>query len=367
MEVNVCELVLSIRKPHQCLNFSDRDLEKLLNQARASNTLAILAHRLNQFNVMDQLPNWFVNHLQSAMRSASAVHRSVRWEVFNICRSLRNIDTPVLFLKGAAYLLAQNDAAPGRVFSDVDFLVPRQRIAEVEKVLLNFGWVPGNISHYDDRYYRQWMHEVPPLKHIQRKTTLDVHHAILPLTAKARPSTDLLIRDAVLVTCDYVEDEVYVLAPLDMLLHSATHLFYDGEFDHGFRDMVDILNLVSQYCTDETQAQELLQRAKRLELEKPLFYALRYCHMLFQCELAESLKRFALSNQSRILSPVWLSIMDALFLRALLPKQAECAPPGSGSARWLLYIRGHYLRMPLRLLLPHLIRKAVGNKNAAAA
>jgi hypothetical protein len=31
----------------------------------------------------------------------------------------------------------------------------------------------------------------------------------------------------------------------------------------------------------------------------------------------------------------------------------------TGLARWLLYVRGHYQRMPLRLLVPHLVRKAV--------
>jgi len=30
----------------------------------------------------------------------------------------------------------------------------------------------------------------------------------------------------------------------------------------------------------------------------------------------------------------------------------------TGPARWLLYVRGHALRMPLHLVLPHLLRKA---------
>jgi hypothetical protein len=34
----------------------------------------------------------------------------------------------------------------------------------------------------------------------------------------------------------------------------------------------------------------------------------------------------------------------------------------TGFARWLLYVRGHYRRMPLRLLVPHLVRKAVRSR-----
>ena len=44
--------------------------------------------------------------------------------------------------------------------------------------------------------------------------------------------------------------------------------------------------------------------------------------------------------------------------RALSPASPECRRPGDGLLRWLLYVRSHWLRMPLHLLVPHLIRKA---------
>ncbi len=50
--------------------------------------------------------------------------------------------------------------------------------------------------------------------------------------------------------------------------------------------------------------------------------------------------------------------MDFLFRRAFRPDQPECRLPFTGLALYLLYIRSHYLRMPLYLLLPHLARKA---------
>ena len=51
--------------------------------------------------------------------------------------------------------------------------------------------------------------------------------------------------------------------------------------------------------------------------------------------------------------------MDALFMRALRPDHASCADFLTPAARWLLYVRSHYLRMPLPLLLRHLLHKAV--------
>jgi len=347
------------RQASNCAALDDGQLEQLLHQARSCNVLAMLAYHLLNQGVSEQLPNWFTRHLQSAIHAAAAVHRSVKWEIFNVTRALRQIDTPVLFLKGAAYILANNNAAAGRIFSDVDFLVPRQRIAEVEKALLNHGWVQGELSSYDDRYYRRWMHEVPPLKHIQRKSVLDVHHAILPPTAKAKPDSDLLIHDAQLLECEYVDGEIYVLSACDMFLHSATHLFYEGELEHGFRDMIDIMRLLTQYCVDNEYAENLVRRARELHLEKPLFYALRYCQALFALEFPAALATYVGKEPTAMVSKPWLPVMDWLFLRALRPAHSACDKIGSGLARSLLYIRGHYLRMPLYLLLPHLLRKAL--------
>ena len=43
---------------------------------------------------------------------------------------------------------------------------------------------------------------------------------------------------------------------------------------------------------------------------------------------------------------------------ALRPVHPSCHVPGEGLARWLLFVRSHWLRMPLQLLVPHLVRKA---------
>ncbi len=56
--------------------------------------------------------------------------------------------------------------------------------------------------------------------------------------------------------------------------------------------------------------------------------------------------------------PLAAAAMDALLSRALRPPHPSCADRLTPLALFLLYIRGHYLRMPLGLLMPHLFRKA---------
>jgi hypothetical protein len=51
--------------------------------------------------------------------------------------------------------------------------------------------------------------------------------------------------------------------------------------------------------------------------------------------------------------------MDLMLERAFLPHHQSTQDWLSGVARWLLYVRSHWLRMPLHLLLPHLLHKAL--------
>jgi hypothetical protein len=51
--------------------------------------------------------------------------------------------------------------------------------------------------------------------------------------------------------------------------------------------------------------------------------------------------------------------MDFLAFRALMPGGGERDPWGAGAARWLLYVRSHWLRMPPWLLTRHLTIKAL--------
>jgi len=51
------------------------------------------------------------------------------------------------------------------------------------------------------------------------------------------------------------------------------------------------------------------------------------------------------------------SAMDALFLPAFATVHPDCRSTNSSVAAWCLYVRSHWLRMPLHLLVPHLVRK----------
>jgi hypothetical protein len=346
-------LLRVLRAPGHMTQLPLADWELLLRQAAAANLVASLYCLAEQEQLMARIPDAPRRHLEWAGAMAARHRQAVRFEVRQIRAALARAGVPLILLKGAAYVAAGLPAAAGRLFSDVDILVPKVRLAEVESALMLHGW--GNTHHdaYDQRYYRDWMHELPPMEHVRRRTVIDVHHAILPETAGARPDPASLRASAVAVEDD---PGVAVLAPADMVLHSAVHLFSDGEFHHGLRDLLDIHRLLVHFGRTPGFWDALAPRARALELERPLFYALRYCARLFGTPVpAATFAAAAPGQPNRLL----LALMDQLFGRALLPAHPSCADGFSAAAAAVLYMRGNWLRMPPLLLTRHLFHKAL--------
>ncbi len=339
-----------LRQPQRAADFSDADWDLLIRQARHSNLLARLDWLFQQHPAV-QPPIWAERHLEAARRVSDRQQIAVRYEIGQIVRAMRPLQQPVILLKGAAYVATGLAPYHGRMFSDIDIMVPKPVLERAEQRMLLAGWMSAHHDAYDQKYYRTWMHELPPLRHRRRGTVVDMHHTILPETARLKPDAARLIAAAVPVEG---LEQVFVLAPLDMILHSATHLFHDGELENGLRDLVDLDALLRHFATDDGFWPRLQARAEEMDLQRPLYYALRYCRELLQTPVPESALAATSPHQPR-----FAALMDMLFQRALRPDHVSCNDAFTGLARWLLYVRSHHLRMPLHLLLPHLVRKAI--------
>ena len=353
-------LIEVLRQPARMAQLALAEWELLLRQALAANLTASLYCLAEEQGLLDALPAQPRRHLDWAGVLLRRHADGVRWEVARIAAALGALDAPLILLKGAAYTMAGLAAARGRLFSDIDVLLPKACIPEAEAALMMGGWVSQHHDEYDQRYYRVWMHEIPPMRHVQRGSMIDVHHAILPLTAAARPDPAKLRAASVALPG---QERLRLLAPADMVLHSATHLFYDGEFDKGLRDLLDLHRLLGHFGAQAGFWEALPGRAFELELGRPLFYALRYAQKLLGTPVPDAV--MAALAAAAPAAPL-LVLMDALFLRALLPLHASCAGPLSRLAHGLLYLRGNWLRMPPLMLARHLFHKAYISPKPAA-
>ncbi len=342
-------LIKAIREPTAVTAFTDPEWDLFIRLARREGLLARVAIQFEQAGTPGPVPKQVQDHMIAARAIAANHAAMIRWEVNRIQFALRSLDTPILLLKGAAYLLVDLPLAQGRLVSDVDILVPEGALHDVEAALLAADWAALALDPYDQRYYRRWMHELPPLRHRTRGTTVDVHHRILPQTSRLNPDPALLWEDSVALD----QPGLRVLSPEDMLLHCAVHLFHDGDLDHGLRDLVDLHDMFEHFGKDPRFWTRLTDRTQKLGVARPLFYALRYTERVLGTKIPTA-------AQAAAAAPRWplRQLMDQLVMRALTPEHPDHPAATTALARWLLYIRSHYLRMPLNLLIPHLLRKS---------
>jgi len=345
-------LIQALRAPAMTAGLAPAEWDLLLRQAEPAFLMATLYYVLQDAGMLERAAPPAREQLEWAHVLASRHSQGVYWEVRLIRKALQQLDMPIVLLKGGAYATAGLPPSRGRLFSDIDILVPEARLPEVESALMMEGWASTHHDAYDQRYYREWMHELPPLQNVLRDTLIDVHHALLPRTAAQHPDSAKLLAAAQPIA---QAPEFLQLAPVDMVLHSATHLFADGEFDKGLRDLYDLDRLLRHYGPLPGFWDSLPPRARELELQRFLYYALRYAQAVLGTPVPERVLA-AIAPDGPAAPLRWL--MDALFLRALMPDHMSCRGPLTGTARFLLYVRGNWLRMPPLRLARHLLHKA---------
>lgn len=341
---------------------SPRGWEQLLAQSRSTLLTARLALLLQDRGWWQAVPPAARQHLANALVRTTRQHRQTQWEVDRLVDALQGLPGPIVLLKGAAYAVAQLPPARGRLFTDIDVMLPQAQLPQAEGQLLAAGWVPEPLDPYDARYYRQWMHELPPLKHVWRHSWIDLHHTIAPPTSRFRVDGARLLARAVPVAPG---SRVHVLAPEDMVLHSCVHLMSDGDYAHGLRDLLDLRDLVDHHHgRDAGFWPRLQQRAAELGLQGPLAHVSRQLQRRLGVAVPAAVSQ-ALQDSQRGLLTRWL--MPRLLDLALLPAHPSCDSRAAAWARGLLYVRSHWLRMPWYQIVPHLLRKAWRRAAAPAA
>ena len=329
-------LVRAMRDPHWAERLAPRQWTILIAAARAEVLLGSLANRLADV----RLPPSVVAILEDARTDVLHARAHALWEVEMARRALAPLGVPVVLLKGSAYAAAKLSAATGRSIGDLDILVPRDALPAVEAALLAAGWEWVKEDAYDDLYYRRWMHELPPLIHKERDRMIDVHHTILPLTARHHPYAVELIRGS-----RSLDDGLKVLAPADMLIHSAAHLIADGDLTGGLRNLWDIDRMAREFGTEPGFWPELQRRARLHQLGGPVSRSLRLAAALYGTPVPDT-----------VLAKV--SWSDALFVRRLLARDGW-GRPTRPLLRFGFYLRSHWMRMPPLMLARHLSIKAM--------
>lgn len=321
--MNARLLVRALRDPARVAGLDARGWNALIAMARAERLIGTLALRIGARTVPDAVRPILGDARLEAEREA----RQALWEADRAAEALAPLGVPVVLLKGTAYAAMDLSAGRGRFIGDLDILVPREAMPAVEAALLRAGWEWVKDDPYDDAYYRQWMHELPPMIHAGRDRMIDVHHTVLPLTARQTPDAGAMLAEAVPIT-----NELYVLSPEDRVCHAVAHLLADGDLAGGLRNLWDI------HCLLEGLDGQAVEARAALHGILP--------HMRQARRLAAAIYG----------SGARLTLWDRV-VRARLLARDEWGRERRKLLRFAFYVRSHWLRMPPAMLLRHLLTK----------
>jgi Uncharacterised nucleotidyltransferase len=349
-------LVQALRDPASTRSLDAEGLTALIAMARAEQLIGTLAYRLAD----EAVPPKVADILSDARTNAEYQRRSALWEADCARRALADYPGKVVLLKGTAYVAAALQAGEGRHIGDLDIMVAREDLPQVEALLLKKGgWEWVKEDAYDDSYYRDHMHELPPLIHKERDRMIDVHHTILPLTARARPDAGAMLAEASAIkpvrpepvegrvartrasTSSARTDQLCVLSPQDMVIHSAAHLFADGDLAGGLRNLWDIHCLLTEFDSANFWT-ELTNRAKHHQLTEPVARTARLGNHLYGTKIPKDWQRW--------------NARDKWYIRRLTARDGWGRPTRKFICL-IFYIRSHWLRMPPLMLARHLFTK----------
>jgi hypothetical protein len=135
---------------------------------------------------------------------------------------------------------------------------------------------------------------------------------------------------------------VFVLGPLDRVIHCALHLLQEGDPQKLIRDLYDLHLLFQQHAHTVDNQEKLQARANELGVQPLVNVALGAARTVFAPDGA-------------------VTIQSAGWIENCVVRVARHA---NQSGSWVTALAGaavlgysHWIKMPLQLLLPHLIRK----------
>ncbi len=326
--------------------------DKILRAARATELLGILGQRLAASDSLNSVPTVVRNHLSGARVVAEHRKRLGLTVVRSLGRLLGDrFGGQLVLLKGLAYVAQNLRMSSGRMFDDVDIMVPRSQLDALEKTLLEDGWVTEKPDPYDQRYYREWSHELPPMRNPRFAMQLDVHHTIIPVTSRVKPDVDLLFVNA--APTEY--GPWRVLCPEDQVLHACAHLFLDSDCAGKLRELADIDGMLREFGPATNFWRTLIDRATLHHLHRYLWFAVTFCRSWLDTPIpSESLMRIARFGPSMPLGYVTVQAMR----RALPPPDLDLPAAGQRTlSHAFLATRAALLRMPLPLLAYHTAHK----------
>ena len=261
-------------------------------------------YTLRECELLGQVNREVRNSLKTAYDSGKAKSESLKTALAELADILRNADFPYAFLKGA-YLVSLYPAGL-RTSNDLDVLISKKDISELEALLKEAGFTQGNIRN--GSFVPASRAEILSSRMNRGETVPFIRQADLPhmefleidvnfsLDFKAKQENDavaaLLKNAAPLIETD--NGNLLRLTPADFLIHLCCHLYKEAtvyawvemDRDLSLYKFSDIYLLLNKWTTHAFYT-DLADHINEYGLHRECYYALLRTKELFSIENAE--------------------------------------------------------------------------------
>ena len=245
---------------------------------------------LTKKNLTDELPDELRDYLRELHQLSKERNAQLRVQLLEAVRQLNRIDITPVLLKGAMHLVTDVYGDTGaRIMTDIDLLVPREKIDECLPALHGLGYEAEEDIHND---YHEDHHHCAPLFRPGDYGSLEIHRSLTE-----SPYADILPTEIGLADAQPLEFQglsMKVLSPTHRLLHNILH---SQLVDHNHADGIIPLRSLHEVITERSANQERVNwsmiqtQMKRHNRGKVLRAYLYMAHKLFGMSFPEGMKK----------------------------------------------------------------------------
>ncbi|MFO0972187.1 MAG: nucleotidyltransferase family protein [Phycisphaerae bacterium] len=272
-------------------------------------------------------------HCRAAALYAEGRTRQLLHRAAVVSGALAEAGLPAIALKGLVLATTVYPAPGARLMTDIDLLVRPADLAAAEALLDRLGYVVA----VDERFARRlrWTHHhLPPRRHPTFGDVIELHHGLVPRSAKYPIDVEALWRDARPLA---PLPDLGALSDADLLVHQMLHLLHSSPVAGRLRDLLDLHLIAAGRFTDAGAWEALAERAARFGLTRTLAIAAHLMTRVFETAVPlgwlEALRRGT-------------DVDDATLARFFAGVTADlCDRPDARVVRWLA-LRKMWLERP---------------------
>ena len=203
-------------------------------------------HVLSQDPDRHGAPAWLIERLRDVWIETSLRNAVLFRQTAHMTRRLAEHEIPVMLLKGAHLARFTYADAGMRNMADVDLMVPRERLADAERVFLSEGYGPTPRPNIEQ--FCSWSNHLAKLRK-PGSPEVEIHWGLERPTSPFRIDIEGLWARSRAAELEDVP--VRLLSVEDLLLHLTLHVSYHHGFQRSaVKGLVDVHVVVARHAPD---------------------------------------------------------------------------------------------------------------------